>query len=269
MALLKKQKLVLTAISELTAQAPVIPTLPEQKPYGISIYDGWLKSLDDIRSEINTNQEHRASQKVVTVAAINQLETTRKGIRKINEAPPIAQTDAQLRRARLEEATANAWWQLSKMQEYLLQLTADQLSHVETRLENGQEEIKRNTAFTQQQLDEQIAFIDERRDKLKDKLTATQRLTEKARATWLKSQRRVIQSPDKPTLRQELDANYQSLQKQILQTELHQFSLERIAIEKLAWQQRYLAWGDANQEVLSQSRESLRVKALVLDQQNK
>lgn len=122
LALLKKQKLVLTAISELTAQAPVIPTLPEQKPYGISIYDGWLKSLDDIRSEINTNQEHRASQKVVTVAAINQLETTRKGIRKINEAPPIAQTDAQLRRARLEEATANAWWQLSKMQEYLLQL---------------------------------------------------------------------------------------------------------------------------------------------------
>lgn len=101
---------------------------------------------------------------MVTVAAINQLETTRKGIRKINEAPPIAQTDAQLRRARLEEATANAWWQLSKMQEYLLQLTADQLSHVETRLENGQEEIKRNTAFTQQQLDEQIAFIDERRD---------------------------------------------------------------------------------------------------------
>ena len=67
----------------------------------------------------------------------------------------------------LEETTANAWWQLSKMQEYLLQLTADQLSHVETRLENGQEEIKRNTAFTQQQLDEQIAFIDERRDKLK------------------------------------------------------------------------------------------------------
>ncbi len=269
-AFLKRQKNVLAAIAALPAQVLPLPALPaDGSAYPITLYDEWLKALSDIESQIPVNAEHLDSQKQVTLAALNQIETLQKQMRKLGEELPTPERDMRLQHLRRAEATAKAWWQLSKLEVRLLSLTDHQLLSVQQKLVTARPEIKKKTVFARSQLEQQIASIEERSNKLRARLASTQSQAEKVRALWIKNQKKAARDAESTLLQEELAASYQNMHALQLQAEWLQFGLERAAIEKFAWQLRHQVWQGAPKESLTENRENLRAKELVLDQQMK
>lgn len=243
--------------------------IPQEPPYSLSFYDGFLDQLSATEQKKEISRQERKLARTILEDALSRFEEWQQTLRRLKEEKEKKSPEEATQKLSWELENAQIELELAQAMQYLQKINVQNLS-TEIRLTDLQLEvdrrnidwIRKHLSYDKEDLEKHLGGLEQTRTELQKLLKSQLREQMKTEAVWLRAEKRLSNAKEEPEITlaaAELTASEAWREASRRSLEQTEEMLQLLSLQEKAWNYRYalINGGDIGPEKLDSWRDEI------------
>lgn len=243
--------------------------IPQEPPYSLSFYDGFLDQLSATEQKKEISRQERKLARTILEDALSRFEEWQQTLRRLKEEKEKKSPEEGTTKLNWELENAQIELELAQAMQYLQKINVQNLS-TEIRLTDLQLEvdrrnidwIRKHLSYDKDDLEKHLGGLEQTRTELQKLLKSQLREQMKTEAVWLRAEKRFSNAKEEPEITlaaAELTASEAWREASRRSLEQTEEMLQLLSLQEKAWNYRYalINGGDIGPEKLDSWRDEI------------